>query len=183
MPARLLLLCLLFRSSWLTVEAAGGLAPPQCCIAGADGQPWPCRSAWLWRSQRVVSSPTPSATARVESGGDGRRCCQRARRDRRLIGAAETAHFGVALIAHSAFSADAGRGRSCRIMCAPRAGEGPLFERGGSTTGFGLAFARSLCVVTLAISRCARAVRADAPSLCWSGRTWPRLFLDRCAED
>ena len=22
-------------------------APPQCCIAGADGQPWPCRSAWL----------------------------------------------------------------------------------------------------------------------------------------
>jgi hypothetical protein len=21
-------------------------APPQCCIAGADGQPWPCPSAW-----------------------------------------------------------------------------------------------------------------------------------------
>jgi hypothetical protein len=46
--ARLLLLCLLLRSSWLTVEgdrqvgAAGVL-----CIARADGQPWPCRSAWL----------------------------------------------------------------------------------------------------------------------------------------
>jgi len=22
-------------------------APPECCIVGADGQPWPCRSAWL----------------------------------------------------------------------------------------------------------------------------------------
>jgi hypothetical protein len=22
-------------------------ALPECCIAGADGQPWPCRSTWL----------------------------------------------------------------------------------------------------------------------------------------
>ena len=22
-------------------------APPECCIAGADGQPWLCGSAWL----------------------------------------------------------------------------------------------------------------------------------------
>ena len=22
-------------------------APPECCIARADGQSWPCRSAWL----------------------------------------------------------------------------------------------------------------------------------------
>jgi hypothetical protein len=32
------------------VANAGGRpwsAPPQCCIAGADGQSWPCRSAWL----------------------------------------------------------------------------------------------------------------------------------------
>jgi hypothetical protein len=30
-------------------------APPQCCIAGADGQSWPCRSAWLvaFRSSRL----------------------------------------------------------------------------------------------------------------------------------
>ena len=27
-------------------------APPQCCIAGADGQSWPCRSAWLVAFQR-----------------------------------------------------------------------------------------------------------------------------------
>jgi hypothetical protein len=30
-------------------------APPECCIAGADGQSWPCRSAWLvaFRSSRL----------------------------------------------------------------------------------------------------------------------------------
>jgi hypothetical protein len=27
-------------------------APPECCIAGADGQPWRCRSAWLLAFQR-----------------------------------------------------------------------------------------------------------------------------------
>jgi hypothetical protein len=42
-PAMLLLLCLPSRRSWLTVEGAR----QGCCIAGADGQPWPCRSAWL----------------------------------------------------------------------------------------------------------------------------------------
>ena len=46
-PARLLLLCLLLRSSWLTVEDDRHSAPPDCCIAGAEGQSWPCRSAWL----------------------------------------------------------------------------------------------------------------------------------------
>jgi hypothetical protein len=53
MSARLLLLCLLFRSSWLT---NGGGRPAGCCIAGADGQSWPCRSAWLlaFQSRRVV---------------------------------------------------------------------------------------------------------------------------------
>jgi hypothetical protein len=36
-PAWLLLLCLLFRSSWLTVGTGPRSAPPECCIAGADG--------------------------------------------------------------------------------------------------------------------------------------------------
>jgi hypothetical protein len=48
MPARLLLLCLLVRSSWLPVEGDRHVgAPSECGIAGADGQPWPSRSAWL----------------------------------------------------------------------------------------------------------------------------------------
>jgi hypothetical protein len=47
MPAGLLLLCLLLSISWLTVEAGVRSAPPACCIAGADGQPSPCRSARL----------------------------------------------------------------------------------------------------------------------------------------
>ena len=33
--------------SWLTVEAGVRSAPPECCNAGADGQPSPCRSARL----------------------------------------------------------------------------------------------------------------------------------------
>jgi hypothetical protein len=45
MPARLLL-CLLFGSSWLTVEGGRGRHRHSAGIAGADGQPWPCRSAW-----------------------------------------------------------------------------------------------------------------------------------------
>ena len=40
MPARLLLLCLLSGSSWLTVEGNRHLGVRECCIAGADGQPW-----------------------------------------------------------------------------------------------------------------------------------------------
>jgi len=45
-------------------------APPKCCIAGADGQPWPSRSAWVvafrrgsldqpdaWAAQTAASSP------------------------------------------------------------------------------------------------------------------------------
>jgi pimeloyl-ACP methyl ester carboxylesterase len=43
---------------------------PECCIAGADGRPWPCRSAWVvafrrgsldqpdpWAAQTAASSP------------------------------------------------------------------------------------------------------------------------------
>jgi hypothetical protein len=63
MPARLLrllLLCLPFRSSWLTVEGDWTVtsAPPECCIAGADGQPWPYASVWLLAFQRSsIRSP------------------------------------------------------------------------------------------------------------------------------
>jgi hypothetical protein len=44
-------------------------APRECCIAGADGQSWPCRSAWLvafgsgslveleWLDEVVARSP------------------------------------------------------------------------------------------------------------------------------
>jgi hypothetical protein len=35
-------------------------APPQCCIAGADGQPWPCRSAWLVAFRSSSVSPARS---------------------------------------------------------------------------------------------------------------------------
>jgi hypothetical protein len=34
---RLLLLCLLLRSSWLTVEGSVRSAPPECWNAGAEG--------------------------------------------------------------------------------------------------------------------------------------------------
>ena len=44
-------------------------APPQCCIAGADGQSWPCRSAWLVAFQR-------GCLARG-GGTSARRCKQR----------------------------------------------------------------------------------------------------------
>jgi hypothetical protein len=47
MPARLLLLCLLFRSSWLTVEGGREVSAAGVLLAGADGQPWSCRWAWL----------------------------------------------------------------------------------------------------------------------------------------
>jgi len=64
-PARLLLLCLLLRSSWLAVEAAVRAAPPECCIAGADGQSWSCRSAWLlaFQTSHLRGSMRPSETA------------------------------------------------------------------------------------------------------------------------
>lgn len=39
------LLCLLCRGSWLTTELAVPWPAPECCIAGADGQLWPRRSA------------------------------------------------------------------------------------------------------------------------------------------
>jgi hypothetical protein len=67
MPARLLLVCLLFRSSWLTVEGGRGRRRVVCCIAGADGQPSPCRSAWL------VAFQTSSVR---RSDPVGRDCCK-----------------------------------------------------------------------------------------------------------
>jgi len=36
-------------------------APPKCCIAEADGQPWPCRSAWL------VAFPTSSVGSVIDA--------------------------------------------------------------------------------------------------------------------
>lgn len=46
MPARLLL-CLLFRSSWLTVAGDRHVGAAGVLIAGADRQPWLSRSAGL----------------------------------------------------------------------------------------------------------------------------------------
>jgi hypothetical protein len=44
MPAKLLLLCLLFSSSWLMVEGDGHVRAAGVLHRGADGQPWPCTS-------------------------------------------------------------------------------------------------------------------------------------------
>jgi hypothetical protein len=60
MPSRLLLLCLLLRSSWLAAGGRPWSAPPECCIAGADGQLWPCRSAWLVAFRSSSVSPARS---------------------------------------------------------------------------------------------------------------------------
>ena len=62
MPARLLLVCVPAIQEF--VASGGGRpwsAPPQCCIAAADGQPWPCRSAWLvaFRCSAAASGPVP----------------------------------------------------------------------------------------------------------------------------
>jgi hypothetical protein len=50
----------------LAVEAFvanGGGRPAGCCIAGADGQSWPCRSAWLLACpRRQPQSGRPSRT-------------------------------------------------------------------------------------------------------------------------
>jgi hypothetical protein len=43
-------------------------APPQCWIAGADGQPWPCRSASLVAFQGTVRSGW-STLLQVAQGG------------------------------------------------------------------------------------------------------------------
>jgi hypothetical protein len=51
-------------------------APPECCIAGADGQPWRCRSAWLLAFQLdsadVLARGFRIALANEKHGG-GRR--------------------------------------------------------------------------------------------------------------
>jgi len=84
MPARLLLLCLLPSISWLTVEASVRSAPPECCIAGADGQPSPCRSARLLAFQ-LGSHPggsglsNPCADAGVSRPRPGCSCSSQAR--------------------------------------------------------------------------------------------------------
>ena len=46
-PPRLLLLCLLLRRSWLTVEGGRQSGDAGLLIVGARGQPWPCPSGWL----------------------------------------------------------------------------------------------------------------------------------------
>jgi hypothetical protein len=60
-------LCLLFRSSWLTVEGGRRRRRHRCCIAGAAGQPWPCRSAWLVAFQTSTLGQPDRA---------GRDCCK-----------------------------------------------------------------------------------------------------------
>ena len=66
-PARLLLLCLLLRSSWLAAEGGRQVAPPECYIAGAEGQLWPCRWAWLlaFLCESLVRCETPASDFRL----------------------------------------------------------------------------------------------------------------------
>ena len=71
-PARLLLLCLLLRSSWLT---AGGRPSRRrrrsaASPGRADGQPWPCRSAWRLAFQ--TSSVRPPIPLRGTAGSKPR---------------------------------------------------------------------------------------------------------------
>jgi len=43
-------------------------APPKCCIAGADRQPWPCRSAWVLAFRRgSLDQPDPCAAQNAAS--------------------------------------------------------------------------------------------------------------------
>jgi hypothetical protein len=43
-------------------------APPKCCIAGADGQPWPCRSEWVVAFRRgSLDQPDPCAAQTAAS--------------------------------------------------------------------------------------------------------------------
>ena len=44
-----------FSIPWLTVKAGVRSAPPECCIVGADGQPWLCGSAPLVAFQSSLS--------------------------------------------------------------------------------------------------------------------------------
>jgi hypothetical protein len=46
-PARLLLLCLLLRSSWLTMEDDRQIGAAGLLHRRGERQPWPCRSSWL----------------------------------------------------------------------------------------------------------------------------------------
>ena len=72
-PARLLLLCLLLRSSWLTVEGDRHSGAAGVLIAGADGQPWPCRSAWLlaFHSGRGIGTGANCPSARMQASQVG----------------------------------------------------------------------------------------------------------------
>ena len=47
-----LLLCLVPRSSWLTVEGDRQIAAAGLLHRRGDGHPWPCRSAWLLAFRR-----------------------------------------------------------------------------------------------------------------------------------
>jgi hypothetical protein len=65
-PLRLLLLCLLFRSSWLTVEGERHVGAAGVLDRRADGQPWPSES------MRLLAFRTSSlACADLVSGA----CC------------------------------------------------------------------------------------------------------------
>jgi hypothetical protein len=56
-------------------------APPECCIAGADVQPWPCRSAWLLAFRRRSLGAAGHAGWRFSLGDSA---------SDELLGAAET---------------------------------------------------------------------------------------------
>ena len=121
-PVRLLLLCLLFRSSWLAVRAAaGGSAPSECCIAAAG-------SVWLvaLRSRSVVDdasdfrNPGPVQQSRVGLQAAGARpfhkpgagsatcpCCWRSRR----IAISSSSDRANATRIHMQLHADDGRAR------------------------------------------------------------------------
>ena len=76
-PARLLLLCLLLRSSWLTVEGGRQIGAAGVLYRRGGGQLWPCRSAWLLafqlRSSCRAGTDAWILTRMQESEGYGRR--------------------------------------------------------------------------------------------------------------
>jgi hypothetical protein len=75
MSARLLLLCLLFRSSWLTVEGGRGRRRHSAASPGRTGSRGRVGRRGWWRSTAGVSSDLPRAAASRESGHDRGRFC------------------------------------------------------------------------------------------------------------
>jgi hypothetical protein len=68
------------RKRWRAVARS---APPDCCIAGAYRQPWPCRSAWLvgvpLRQSRSLDRRARCCATAVVSDGSDRRSDERIR--------------------------------------------------------------------------------------------------------